>query len=545
MTISQGVYTQINVSGTGTTLIMNPGVYIIAGGGFSVSNSANVTGTGVMIYNAGSSFPNAGGTFGAISLGSSGNIGLSAPTTGTYAGILIFQSRDNTRAISLNAKSVVGLNGTIYAPAALLSLGGSATWKTPAIVGSLSLSGNGGTALTTAGTDNSTAGTAGQLLGGDLFLYVNDPNGFFNFDELARLADTITGLDNLLTPYSVTITEVSDATLANLVLDTGTTSAAGGLADGVLGCFISDGVTGEITLIQGWNWYTGADPTLIGSNQFDFQTILTHEMGHALGLGHSTNPGSVMYASLAPGVAHRIMTVQDLNIPDPGTGADGLHAALSPAMTDVSPGFAQVKKQIDFVDILMAQPGVYQQGVKAFGFSLADFSGPALPPGAYRADGFNLPAFDTKERPLPGSDTILSMSLGSASPSAAIDIGEAATGPGSDDNVLPSPKPSHFWELLDPARIERPVMPVQPETEKVPLPKPRLDGFWEALPPNPGLAEPINLNQSGNAGMDVWDLDESMGWLLFGMVAIPLTGFRDEKDLNSIRRGRRGTGASN
>src|SRR5207244_5922279 len=106
-----------------------------------------------------------------------------------------------------------------------------------------------------------------------------------------------------------------------------TTSAAGGLADGVLGCFISDGVTGEITLIQGWNWYTGADGTLIGSNQYDFQTILTHEMGHALGLGHSTSPDSVMFADLATGVARRAMTVQDLNIPDTDGGPDGLHAA--------------------------------------------------------------------------------------------------------------------------------------------------------------------------------------------------------------------------
>ena len=85
--------------------------------------------------------------------------------------------------------------------------------------------GNGGTALTAAGTDNSTAGTAGQLLGADLFLYVNDPSSLLNSDELARVADTVTGIDNLLAPYSVTITEVSDATLANLILDTGTTSA--------------------------------------------------------------------------------------------------------------------------------------------------------------------------------------------------------------------------------------------------------------------------------------------------------------------------------
>ena len=39
--------------------------------------------------------------------------------------------------------------------------------------------------------------------------------------------------------------------LANLVLNIGTTSR-GGYADGVLGCFTNPG---EITLIEGWNWY--------------------------------------------------------------------------------------------------------------------------------------------------------------------------------------------------------------------------------------------------------------------------------------------------
>ena len=106
-----------------------------------------MTGSGVMIYNAGSSFPNPGGTFGAISLGSSGTISISAPTSGAYSGILLFQSRDNTRAISLNASSVTGFSGTVYAPAAAVSLGGSSLLKAPMIVNTLTLSGNGGSSL--------------------------------------------------------------------------------------------------------------------------------------------------------------------------------------------------------------------------------------------------------------------------------------------------------------------------------------------------------------------------------------------------------------
>src|SRR5262249_8966030 len=99
-TINPGIYTSISVSNKGQ-LTMNPGVYIIEGGGFTVTSSASVTGAGVMIYNAGSNYPNSGGTFGGISLNGGGSFSLSAPTSGPYAGIVIFQSRENTRALSL------------------------------------------------------------------------------------------------------------------------------------------------------------------------------------------------------------------------------------------------------------------------------------------------------------------------------------------------------------------------------------------------------------------------------------------------------------
>ena len=69
----------------------------------------------------------------------------------------------------------------------------------------------------------------------------------------------------------------------------------GGFADGVLGCTTNgDG----ITLIQGWDWYVGAESLTIGLAQYDFQTTVTHEIGHALGLGHSDDISSVMYAML-------------------------------------------------------------------------------------------------------------------------------------------------------------------------------------------------------------------------------------------------------
>jgi hypothetical protein len=326
LTINPGVYSQIKVSGGSLTL--NPGIYVIAGGGFKISGNASVTGTGVMIYNAGSNFPSAGGTFGAIAISNTGAFSLSAASTGTYQGVVIFQSRDNTLALSVTGTDMYGVSGTVYAANALLSLSSGAQFQhAQVVVGTLSAINTVGLTQVASGTDGTgdQTGIANTLLGVDLNVYINDRSGYFTADEQARIKDAIKGLDALLVPYSVTIGEVSDPALANLVLDTGTTSACGGAAAGVLGCY--DGATGEITIIQGWNWYAGADPSRIGADQYDFQTTVTHEFGHALGLGGSKNPNSPMHETLRTGTAHRVMTVQDLNIPDPPAGADPLTAA--------------------------------------------------------------------------------------------------------------------------------------------------------------------------------------------------------------------------
>ncbi len=140
-TIKPGIYSQITVSGNGT-LTLNSGLYIIEGGGFSVSGNASVTGSGVTIFNAGSKYPSTGGTYGSITLSGNGSYNLTPPTTGTYAGIVIFQPRDNTKALTISGNAS-GMTGTIYAPAAQLAESGNAQLNAAIVVDTLTISGNG------------------------------------------------------------------------------------------------------------------------------------------------------------------------------------------------------------------------------------------------------------------------------------------------------------------------------------------------------------------------------------------------------------------
>jgi Bacterial Ig-like domain (group 3)/Matrixin len=190
----------------------------------------------------------------------------------------------------------------------------------------LAANGTGG-ALLVDGT-NSTTTAIGALLGGDIDLYVDNTNRNLTADDLARVQDAVTAVDAVTDPYGVAVAEVTDPTQADVTLNMNLTSAVGGYTDGVLGCTTD---AGQITIIAGWNFYAGSDSTQIGSAQFDFETIVIHEIGHALGLGHSANNASVMFATLDAGMANRALAVADLNVPDSGTGgACGLHADQAP-----------------------------------------------------------------------------------------------------------------------------------------------------------------------------------------------------------------------
>jgi hypothetical protein len=166
-----------------------------------------------------------------------------------------------------------------------------------------------------------------------MWVSIADPDGTMTVDQLARIRDSIAQINATFGTYGVSLIEVDadSADFAEVRISVDDTSACGTLEDGILGCTT---VFGDITLIDGWNWYAGSDADEVGAQQFDFQTIVTHEIGHAVGAEHSADAQSVMYTSLTRGVARRGFTSQDLALLAEEGGGDedsSLTAALRAA----------------------------------------------------------------------------------------------------------------------------------------------------------------------------------------------------------------------
>ena len=124
---------------------------------FAVSGNASVTvtGSGVMIFNAGSKYsntgtPSDGGTYGSISLSGNGTCSLSPMTSGPYAGIVFFQPSDNKQTLTVTGNAS-GITGTIYAPGAGLSESGNGSLDASLVVDTITISGNGVADVQTAG----------------------------------------------------------------------------------------------------------------------------------------------------------------------------------------------------------------------------------------------------------------------------------------------------------------------------------------------------------------------------------------------------------
>lgn len=129
-TLNPGTYRNFRIQGTAN---LNPGIYFIdgsSGGALEIGSQARLNGSGVTFVLTNSNY--ASGSTSALAAGVKINGGatlnITAPDSGTYAGVLIYQDR-RTPAMSdkiiINGNSTSRLRGALYAPKNELQFNGT------------------------------------------------------------------------------------------------------------------------------------------------------------------------------------------------------------------------------------------------------------------------------------------------------------------------------------------------------------------------------------------------------------------------------------
>lgn len=67
-------------------------------------------------------------------------------------------------------------------------------------------------------------------------------------------------------------------------------------------------IESDININYNKQWVNGSQ-----SGRYDVQSVMLHELGHTVGLGHSSTTSAVMYASLRSGVVKRTLTSDDIS----------------------------------------------------------------------------------------------------------------------------------------------------------------------------------------------------------------------------------------
>lgn len=108
--LTPGCYTDI-ISNSNSTITLAPGVYHIKGM-FQANSNSTISGAGVMLHLASKDAK--------IEAKSNSTLNLSAPTSGDYAGMVVFQSRDAAKsspdALLMNSNVHGKLEGVVYVP---------------------------------------------------------------------------------------------------------------------------------------------------------------------------------------------------------------------------------------------------------------------------------------------------------------------------------------------------------------------------------------------------------------------------------------------
>lgn len=142
-----GVYSSTLSLTSSTTF--EPGIYVLRRGlSFSGGPNTVISGSGVLLFNGcGTGAPaSCTNQQGSVSVSGQVRVDLTPPTSGTYAGILLFQSRSNSSTISISGGAQASsYQGVLYAPNGSVTLGtGGGGMSFGAVIGqNLSVSGNG------------------------------------------------------------------------------------------------------------------------------------------------------------------------------------------------------------------------------------------------------------------------------------------------------------------------------------------------------------------------------------------------------------------
>src|SRR5262249_41086634 len=141
--------------------------------------------------------------------------------------------------------------------------------------------------------------TSNWIYNGILTVAVQDDTGNgIDPSELNQISAAMAYVNQALGSFGLNLRLAAPGPAAAVHIHPSSSTPYGGASAGVLGFPTAENDVSLVT--TGWDYYTGDDPRQIGTNQYDFLTLATHELGHAVGLGESIDPASVMYEYLSP-----------------------------------------------------------------------------------------------------------------------------------------------------------------------------------------------------------------------------------------------------
>ncbi|MHB2209041.1 DUF7305 domain-containing protein [Methylobacterium sp. CM6257] len=126
-TLTSGCYTGAATFRGNVTLAA--GIYYFQGASVKIDSNATISGSGVTLFLDANSSLDITGT---------PSISLTAPSSGSLTGIVLFQSRSASgTSLSISGNSTVSLDGVLYAPATSVTFTGNGTTTNPARYGSV------------------------------------------------------------------------------------------------------------------------------------------------------------------------------------------------------------------------------------------------------------------------------------------------------------------------------------------------------------------------------------------------------------------------